>query len=117
MGHSWGDSWPHWDDLYKAQSYFIKLFERTAKKYPHTKEKWGTIRFEATYRWIETLEDVRLFKECIRRTIKKYPQVAGEIASNAGHVLDDEYFEGWCNGVLSLARGSYWSSTKRPNGV
>lgn len=115
--HYWGDDWPYWDDLYEAQEYFINLYQRCTGKYPHTKEKYGTIRFEATFIWITTDEHVRIFREAIRRTVKKFPNVAGEICSSAGHVLIDKYFTGWCAGVTFQANGSYWISDKRPRGV
>lgn len=115
--YNWSGDWPYWDELYNAQEYFTKLYERCAKKYPHTKEKYGTIRYEYTYLWIENPEHGRLFRECIMRTVKKFPNVAGEVCSDAGLVLENDYFQGWCAGVTFHACGSYWSSNKRPRGV
>lgn len=115
--HSWGDDWPHWPDLYKAQEYFRNLYERCTGKRPITKEKYGTIRYEWVELWIKKEDHLRIFREVIRRTVKKFPKVAGEICSDAGHVLVDEYFQGWCAGVCYQANKSYWSSTERPNGV
>lgn len=115
--HSWGDDWPNWDTLYKAENYFGDLYFRCTGKHPQTKEKWGSIRYDFTCLWIESAEHCRLFRECIRRTVKKFPEVAGELVGDAAHVLKDDYFEGWCNGVSFITRGSYWSSTKRPKGV
>lgn len=115
--HCWGDGWEHWNELYKAERYFNKFYEKCTGKYPMTKEKYGTMRFEYIYLWIESEEHCRIFKEGVRRTIKKFPHVAGEVVSDASHVLNDEYFNGWCNGVSYITTGSYWSSDKRPNGV
>jgi len=115
--HDWGDEEFDWNSLYKAQSWFVKLYEKVAGKYPMTKEKYGTIRFEYTYLWIENEHHFKMFKECVRRTVKRFPQVAGEFASDAGHVVNDEYFNGWCAGVTFLSTGSYWSSDDRPKGV
>lgn len=115
--HSWGDDWPHWAALYKAQEYFADLYERCTGLRPRTKEKWGTLRYEAVYRWIENEEHARLFRECIMRTIKKYPSVAGEVCSDAAHIINDDYFNGWCSGITFQTTGSYWSSDKRPKGV
>ena len=123
--HIWGDDWEHWDTLYKAQHWFIKLYERVTGKYPQTKEKYGTIRYEYEYLWLIVTDDEgevvqdnsAYFKEIIRRTVKKFPEVAAELVADAGYMLNDEYFEGWCNGIMFVKGGSYWSSTKRPRGV
>lgn len=115
--HYYGDEWPYWETLYKAENYFGKLYFRCTGKHPRTKGKWGTIRYELTLWWIENDEHCRLFRECIKRTVKKFPEVAGEIVGDATHALKDEYFEGWCNGISFITRGSYWSSDERPNGV
>ncbi len=117
MTHYWGDSWPYWDELYNAERWFHKFYSKCTSKYPRTKEKYGTIRFEWTEMWIDNAEDVRIFKETIRRTVKKFPNVAGEVCLYAGDILEDEYFEGWCAGVCYQAHKTYWSSTERPNGV
>lgn len=115
--HMWNDDWKHWDDLYKAQNYFCKFYEKCTGKYAMTKEKYGTIRFEFTYMWIENAEHCRIFREGIMRTVKKFPNVAGELCSDAGHTLEDDFFSGWCAGVAFASNGSYWSSDKRPKGV
>lgn len=115
--HEWGDEWPYWKELYRAQKYFCRLYEKCTGKYPSTKEKYGTIRYEFTYLWIVEDNHPYIFRECLRRTVKKFKNVAGEIVIDAGHVLDDEYFRGWCAGVSVLANGSYWISDIRPNGV
>jgi len=115
--HSWGDDWPYWVELYQAAGYFSKFFRRCTGQEPMIKEKYGTIRYEMTFIWLDSKEHSRIFREAIMRTVRKFPKVAGEIADDAGHVLNDEYFEGWCRGVTFKANGSYWKSTKRPNGV
>ena len=114
--HCWGDEWPWWDELYKAEKYFCDFFEKCTGKRPCTKEKYGTIRYEVTWNWIENEEHCRIYKEAIRRTITKFPKVAGEVCMDAG-ILRDEYFEGWCAGVVYQSTKSFWSSTKRPKGV
>lgn len=115
--HSWGDSWEHWDTLYKAEHFLNVFYYKCTKKNMWIKEKWGTIRFEYESKWLENERDFKIFKESIRRTVKKYPEVAGEVCSSAGHVLDDPYFEGWCAGICFKANGSYWKSKDRPRGV
>ncbi len=100
--HSWADGWPHWEELYKAEKYFCDLYERCTYLKPITKEKWGTIRYEHTFGWIIDNEHARIFRESVMRTIKKYPNVAAEIAYDAGFVLNDVYFKGWCNGIVFI---------------
>jgi hypothetical protein len=117
MHHDWDGDWPYWLDLYKAQAFFIKLYEKATGNHPHTKEKYGTIRYESTYLWITSEKEVFTFRECIRRTVKKFPNAAGEVCCHAGFVLEDEFFEGWCQGVAYTRSGSAWCSDKRPKGV
>lgn len=115
--HSWGDEWEGWDTLYKAEKWMRTFYKKCTGKYMMSKEKWGTIRYEFTSMWIESEMDCFIFREMIRRAIKKFPTIAREIVSDAGHTLNDEYFDGWCNGVSAVTGDSYWSSKKRPNGV
>lgn len=115
--HEWGDEWPYWGELDRAQEYFCSFYYKCTGKHPITKEKYGTIRFEYTYLWIENAEHCRIFREGVMRTVKKFPNVAGELCSDAGHTLSDDFFSGWCAGVIFKACGTYWSSIKRPNGV
>jgi len=115
--HNWNDNWPYWDELYRAEKFFNNLYERCTYLRPVTKEKYGTIRYGHTMSWINCQDHCRIFREVIRRTVKKFPNVAAEICDNARHVLYDDYFEGWCAGVVFKANGAYWVSDKRPNGV
>lgn len=115
--HSWNDDWPHWDELYDALAYFDKLYFKCTGISPLTKEKYGTIRYSWPGLWIKKEEHVRIFREAIMRTVRKFPNVAGEICDDAGHTLTDEFFNGWCAGVTFKANGSYWSSKERPRGV
>lgn len=106
------------NDLYNAQDYMYKLYFRCTKQHMHTKEKYGTIRYEYTWSWIEGNTHASLFKRIIQRAVKKYPQAASAIVSDAGSVLNDEYFAGWCQGVHFLATGEKgWISDRRPYGV
>jgi hypothetical protein len=75
-----------------------------------TKEKYGTIRYELGH---INEQECHAFKETIRRAVKKFKNVAGEIADDAGFVLNDDYFEGWCAGVVFQATGSYWKFNPR----
>lgn len=47
--HIWGDDWPHWDDLYKAESYISAYVYKYSFCRLMSKEKYGTIRYEYVY--------------------------------------------------------------------
>lgn len=115
--HIWGDDWAHWDELYTAEKWMVKLYERITHKYMVTKEKYGTIRYEHAFGWLTSEEDIRIFKLVIRKAVKKFPNVAGEIVADIWLPIDDPYFEGWCAGITWVTCGSYWSSNDRPKGV
>lgn len=44
--HSWGDDWPHWNDLYEAERFIIDYVYKHSWCRLSCKEKWGTIRYE-----------------------------------------------------------------------
>lgn len=46
--HVWGDDWPHWDKLDKAQDFIYEYANRRGLKL-FMKEKWGTIRYQFTF--------------------------------------------------------------------
>lgn len=115
--HYWGDDWEHWGELYSAIVYFNKMYHRITGVYPITKEKYGSMRFECTYAWIDSEQRCKVFKLLIRKMITKFPNVRAEICDDAQLILDDLYFEGWCAGIAYAANGSYWRSDKRPMGV
>lgn len=43
--HEWHDDWPHWNDLYEAQSYIFKNVRWWSGCKLMMKEKYGTIRY------------------------------------------------------------------------
>ncbi len=47
--HSWGDDWPHWNELYEAENYIIAYVSKYSKCRLSSKEKWGTLRYEYVY--------------------------------------------------------------------
>ncbi len=111
--HEWGDEWEHWDELYKAQRWMNDIFERCRKKYMHSKEKYGTIRYEYTYLWLENDEDWLTFKKIIRRAVRKFPNVAGEVVNElSSGMVADEYFHAWCAGINYYTTGSCWADVK-----
>lgn len=42
--HSWGDSWPHWNQLHESISRVMRRWERYGRIGSHGKEKWGEFR-------------------------------------------------------------------------
>lgn len=46
LGHSWGDSWEHWEELYKAGEWIEKEVYRTSLCRLQWKEKWGMLVYE-----------------------------------------------------------------------
>jgi hypothetical protein len=111
MSHIWGDEWAYWPDLYKAGAYIAGLYERITKKPLCWKEKYGTLRYESTYLWLADEKDIRLFAKILKKAIRKYPQVAGEIVSDAIGMFENEYDEGWIAGVYWASAGSEWTSS------
>ena len=47
--HSWGDDWPFWEDLYRAESFIEVYVWKWSRCSLMTKEKWGSIRYERLY--------------------------------------------------------------------
>ena len=116
--HMWGDDWAGWLEIHKAQNWVEKFFKRCTGKTLHSKEKYGTIRYEATYLWLGNENDVKIFKRALQRAVIKFPVVAGELVSYAQTIFDDdEFFSGWCAGISWVCNKSYWSSNKRPRGI
>jgi len=46
MNHFWGDSWTHWEDLEKAETYIHNEVYRKTRCYLISKEKYGSIRYQ-----------------------------------------------------------------------
>lgn len=44
--HIWGDDWPHWNELYEAETFIINYVYRYSWCRLSCKEKYGTIRYE-----------------------------------------------------------------------
>ena len=114
--HKIGDSWQYWEELAKAEHYFNALYCRCTGKRPYTKETWGVIRYGILWSCIETTDDARLFQECIRRTVRKFPNVAAEVVADAAHVLDDRAFNDWCEGVIFVSASKNLTNKRRLKG-
>lgn len=79
--HHWGGEF-NFDKLDKAGRYLSKLYKRITGKHMIWKEKYGTIRYEFLRAWIETDQDAIIFDKCLRRCIRKFPDVAGELVDD-----------------------------------
>ncbi len=79
--HQWGDGFD-FDRLNEAGHHLSKLYERITKKPMWWKEKYGTIRYEFVYTWIETDQDAVIFDKCLRHCVKRFPDVAGELVED-----------------------------------
>lgn len=110
--HTWGDEWPHWNELYTAQSWMIKMWWRSSGTNMQTKEKYGTIRYEYEWSWLKTNEDVLRWVEIVRRACRKFQNVAAELVE--GVHLDAKssqliaWYKGYFEGICWGARGSRW---------
>ena len=113
--HCWGDDWEHWAELCKAESWICKMFERIRHKHIYSKEKYGTIRYEYTWMWLENDDDWLVFKKIIRKAVRKFPNVAGEIVDDLAG-LASGYFGAWCAGVLWVTSGNCWRNNKGVKG-
>lgn len=98
--HVWGDSWPHWEELYKAEQWIGKQLYKYTLCRLSSKEKYGTLRYEHTIppKWCWYLgknifiytqwcrfADFMLIK-VVNQACKKFPNVEAEL-------LDDLYWE------------------------
>jgi hypothetical protein len=109
--HDWGGEWPYWQELYKAQAYIGKMFCRITKRNAHIKEKYGTLRYGYTYLWLTTKQDTVVFAKIIKKAVKKFPNVAGEVVNDLVTTFSGDYDAGWCAGVLYMSSGSEWTSS------
>lgn len=44
--HTWGNSWPHWEELYKAEEWIYRYVKKYSLCILISKEKWGSLRYE-----------------------------------------------------------------------
>lgn len=82
--HSWGDDWPHWDTLYRAQNWIINTVKKETGSTLLCKEKWGSLRYEHMYEepegidW-DTVRQWKALKKIVYRAIKKWPEIKDEL--------------------------------------
>lgn len=103
-------------ELIEAQAYIAKTFKRLTGNYCYIKEKYGTLRYEHTYTWLDTAEDFIIFTKIIKKAVRKFPLAAGAIVDDLVGVMHQEYDAGWCAGVLYASGGGEWVSSKPKDG-
>jgi len=106
--HHWDDPSFDWNQMYKAMTWMTTFFERATGVYPHTKEKYGSIRIEATWAWLDTPERILVWCEITKRAVLKFPKVGAELCIDLSCYLDytnngvinkyKSWFEGVCWG-------------------
>ncbi len=99
--HDWGSDF-NFRRLGDAGRHLGKLYERITKKHMMWKEKYGTIRYEFLFLWITTDEEAIIFDKCLRHCIKRFPDVAGELADDAVYSFTNPEWEGFYKGVVHL---------------
>ncbi len=86
--HLWGDSWPHWDQLYKSENNINKKFEERTGLVLLSKEKYGTVRYEhivdpkTKYSFADTKDNWMILKEIVFEEIEEYPEIKDELLSD-----------------------------------
>lgn len=98
--HDWSDEDFDFSGLYKAAKYAAKLYKRIAHEVPIYKEKYGTIRYEFLHFWLQNDSQVELFCRILKKTIKKYPQFAGELVEDWVIQIEHPYWTPYFEGVL-----------------
>jgi hypothetical protein len=108
--HIWGDGFD-----FNKLSYVIhrlaKLYKRLTNNSLVYKEKYGTIRYESIFLWIETDQEFEIFNKCLKHIIKKYPRLAGELISNWIPCMDDNYWKSFFAGILWVTCQEEWRWT------
>lgn len=110
--HVWGDEFD-FEHLDEAQLWINKVYRRLTGLRMHTKEKYGTLRYEYEYLWLKTDKLVLQFLEILKRATVKFPLVAGEIVCDAVTMIDviDEYsayYKGYFEAILMVKHKTQW---------
>jgi hypothetical protein len=90
--HSWGDGFD-FQRLEEAGRYLTKAYAELSGRRMFWKEKYGTIRYECTFLWVETAQELIWFNNAARDTISHFPDMAGEIADDLTWFFPDEMEE------------------------
>lgn len=110
--HEWGDEDFDFGGLYKAENWIVKFYRRATGKNMMTKEKYGTIRYEYTYLWLENNEQGDKFFNILYRATRKFPEYAGEIVSDIVPVMSDspklDFYRGYFKAILWVKHKSEW---------
>ncbi len=115
--HDWSEEDFDWSGLSDAQTWMHTMYRRRTGKSMITKEKYGTIRYEYEFLWIETKEQASIFFEVVYRATKKFPHIAGEIVSSVVYMINEvDHITGWYKGyfeaILWLEHKSKWETSK-----
>ncbi len=114
--HEWGSDFD-FGGLDKAQHWIVKFYRRATGLQMHTKEKYGTIRYEFEFLWIKENHHATIWFEVARRATVKFPEFAGEIVSDIAPIIADKdhitgYYKGYFDAILWLKHKSKWESFK-----
>lgn len=80
--HSWGDDWPHWQELYAANHWISDYVYKWSWCRLQSKEKWGSLRYE--YVWPPTLKR--------NGPVIRVPFLVKKINFGDGKVLNGHYY-------------------------
>jgi len=106
--HSWGDGWPHWQTLYKAQEWIDLQMELAGYSLMH-KEKWGSLRYEhifmkddpkpAHQREWDPIQGWKYLTLLVFSAVKEWPEIEAELMSDlayheelVGSEIHDKYW-------------------------
>lgn len=115
--HCWGDGFD-FETLDKAGGYLKKTYGELSGKRMCWKEKYGTIRYESTWDWVETAQEFLWFNQAVRETIGHFPEIAGEIVDDLTWFFPDDMEElnQFYKGVVflhdALNKGKYYDSSE-----
>ena len=115
--HDWSEEGFDWKGLNDAQHWMHTMYRRATGKSMMTKEKYGTVRYEYTFVWLETSEQAIIFFETAYRATKKFSHLAGEIVSDLVTMIGEvNHITGWYKGyfeaILWLKHKSKWTTHK-----
>ena len=107
--HYWGSEFD-FIGLEKAAYDLYKLYFKLTKKSMVYKEKYGTIRYEFVYSWINTQEDFDVFNKCLKHITRKHPKYIGELVEDwVTYIDENDKWHQFFKGVLWGACQEEWT--------